>query len=84
MSYPILAQRVRYFKEDTKGVATMCRAMEEMRAEAAEKAAREARHAQSVESAKSMLADGLPYETIARYTNLPIEEIKALDKQKSA
>ena len=69
MSYPILAQRVRYFKEDTKGVATMCRAMEEMRAEAAEKAAREARHAQSVESAKSMLADGLPYETIARYTN---------------
>ena len=66
MSYPILAQRVRYFKEDTKGVATMCRAMEEMRAEAAEKAAREARHAQSVESAKSMLADGLPYETIAR------------------
>lgn len=84
MSYPILAQRVRYFKEDTKGVATMCKAMEEMRAEAAEKAAREARHAQSVESAKSMLADGLPYETIARYTNLPIEEIKALDKQKSA
>ena len=84
MSYPILAQRVRYFKEDTKGVATMCRAMEEMRAEAAEKAAREARHAQSVESAKSMLADGLPYETIARYTNLLIEEIKALDKPKSA
>ena len=84
MRYPVLADRVRYFKEDTKGVATMCRAMEEMRAEAAEKAAREARHAQSVESAKSMLADGLPYETIARYTNLPIEEIKALDKQKSA
>ena len=84
MSYPVLAQRVRYFKEDMKGVATMCRAMEEMRAEAAEEAAREARHAQSVESAKSMLADGLPYETIARYTNLPIEEIKALDKPKSA
>ena len=84
MSYPVLAQRVRYFKEDMKGGATMCRAMEEMRAEAAEEAAREARHAQSVESAKSMLADGLPYETIARYTNLPIEEIKALDKPKSA
>lgn len=80
MNYPVLAQRVRYFKEDTKGVATMCRAMEEMRAEAT----REARHAQSVESAKSMLADGLPYETIARYTNLPVEEIKALDSKKSA
>lgn len=58
----------------------MCRAIEEMRAEAA----REARHAQSVENAKSMLADRLPYETIARYANLPVEEVKALDSQKSA
>ena len=33
MNYPVLAQRVRYFKEDTKGVTTMCKAMEEMRAE---------------------------------------------------
>ncbi len=31
MHYSILAKRVRYFKEDEKGVATMCRAMEEMR-----------------------------------------------------
>ena len=33
MNYPVLAQRVRYFKEDTKGVATMCRAFEEVREE---------------------------------------------------
>ena len=84
MNYPVLAQRVRYFKEDTKGVTTMCRAMEEMRAEAAREAAERARHEQSVENAKSMLADGLPYETIARYANLPIEEVKALDSKKSA
>lgn len=31
MHYGILAERVRYFKEDEEGVATMCRAMEEMR-----------------------------------------------------
>lgn len=31
MKYKILADRVRYFKEDEKGVATMCKAMEEMR-----------------------------------------------------
>ena len=31
MHYSILANRVRYFKEDEEGVATMCRAMEEMR-----------------------------------------------------
>ena len=31
MHYSILAERVRYFKENEEGVATMCRAMEEMR-----------------------------------------------------
>lgn len=35
MHYEILADRVRYFKEDVKGVETMCRAMEKMRKEAA-------------------------------------------------
>lgn len=35
MHYKILADRVRYFKEDAKGVKTMCRAMEDMRKEAA-------------------------------------------------
>ena len=31
MHYSVLADRVRYFKENEEGVATMCRAMEEMR-----------------------------------------------------
>ena len=30
MHYKILADRVRYFKEDAKGVETMCRAMEDI------------------------------------------------------
>ena len=38
MHYQILANRVRYFKEDTEGVATMCKAMEDMRNEAAREA----------------------------------------------
>jgi len=38
MHYEILAERVRYFKEDEEGVATMCRAMEEMRNEAVKQA----------------------------------------------
>ncbi len=36
MHYSVLAERVRYFKESEEGVATMCRAMEEMRNETAE------------------------------------------------
>lgn len=35
MYYPILADRVRYFKEDQKGVTSMCRVMEDMRKEEA-------------------------------------------------
>ncbi|OUP81276.1 hypothetical protein B5F07_18135 [Lachnoclostridium sp. An169] len=34
MYYKILADRVRYFKEDVKGVEAMCKAMEDMRKEA--------------------------------------------------
>lgn len=34
MNYKILADRVRYFKEDERGVAVMCRVMEKMRDEA--------------------------------------------------
>ena len=76
MNYPVLAQRVRYFKEDTKGVTTMCRAMEEMR----DATAREAK----LEIARTMLEDNVPYEAIARYTKLSVDEIKALDSKKSA
>jgi len=35
MHYKILADRVRYFKEDAKEVEAMCRAMEDMRKETA-------------------------------------------------
>ena len=76
MNYPVLAQRVRYFKEDTKGVATMCRAFEEVR--------EEGKREQAVEFARSMLADGMPYEIVTKYTKLSVEEVKALDTKRSA
>lgn len=81
MNYPVLAQRVRYFKEDTKGVTNMCRAIEEMR----EETAREATHAKAVAVAQKMLNTGkMSYEEISEFVDLPVEEIKALDTQKSA
>ena len=76
MNYSILAQRVRYFKEDTKGVAAMCRAMEKMRDET--------EHETSVKHALAMLADGMPCEKVAKYTDLSIEEVRALAEKKSA
>ena len=41
MNYEALAKKARYFKKDTKGVATMCKIMEDMRNEAALYNARE-------------------------------------------
>lgn len=37
MHYKELADKVRYFKEDEKGVAAMCKVMEDMRNESAER-----------------------------------------------
>ena len=72
MFYPVLANRVQYFKQDAKGVATMCRAMEEMRKD------------ERIECALEMLADGMPYEKVAKYSKLTLEEVKALDTKKPA
>ena len=54
MYYEVLADRVHYFKEDEKGVAIMCKAMEDMRNEAA----READKARMVKIAQRMLNSG--------------------------
>ena len=42
MHYKELADKVRYFKEDEKGVAAMCKVMEDMRNEAAREGAKKA------------------------------------------
>lgn len=77
MYYKILADRVRYFKEDEKGVLTMCREMENMR--------RETAHEKAVEIAKKMLLSGkLTTEDIADFSGLTVEEVKALSEQKTA
>ena len=77
MHYPILANRVRYFKEVTKGVTTMCKAMEDMRNQAVKENA--------IKAARSFLALGkLSYEEIANSLGLAVEEVKALDESRSA
>ena len=77
MNYKILADRVRYFKEDEKGVETMCKSMEEMRNEAS--------RAKAVQIARRMLDSGkLTYEEIAEFSDLTIEEVKTLDEKQPA
>ena len=76
MFYLAPANRVQYFKHDAKGVEAMCRAMEKMRDET--------EHETSVKHALAMLADGVPCEKVAKYTDLSIEEVRALAEKKSA
>ena len=81
MFYQVLADRVRYFKEDEKGVTVMCKAMEDMRNEARAEGSRE----NAIRSAREMIKDGeLSYEKIAQYSGLTIDEVKALASKQSA
>ena len=57
-------------------LATMCRAMEEMRNETVRE--------RNIECALEMLADGMPYEKVANYSKLTPEEVNALDTKKPA
>lgn len=71
MHYKLLADRVKYFKEDEKGVRAMCKAVEELCKE------------ELVDAAKRMLSDGiLPLEKIAEYSGLTVDEVKVLAEQK--
>jgi len=75
MHYKLLADRVKYFKEDEKGVKAMCRAVEEL--------CQEERREAMIETAKRLLEEGtLTVEKIAECVGLPVEEVRKLAEQK--
>ncbi len=73
MNYEALAKKARYYKQDEKGVATMCKIMEDMRNEAALDNARE--------TARRMIKKGkMSLEEIADYVPvLSLDELKQLE-----
>lgn len=71
----------RFLTESKKGIAVMCKAMEDMRMESLQ----EGRKESMKEVALRMLADGaLSLEKIAEYSGLSLEEVKKLNENKSA
>ena len=80
MNYSVLADRVRYFKEDEKGVSTMCKAMEDMRNEAHEEGRLEGRTAERRTHIREMLLDHVPIEKIKQYTSATDEEILEIQR----
>ncbi len=78
MNYEVLAKKARYFKQDEKGVATMCKIMEDMRNEAAQNA--ELNKAKKM-AIRMIKAGKMSLEDIADYTELSIDTIKELASQ---
>ena len=89
MNYSVLADRVRYFKEDEKGVSTMCKAMEDMRNEAHEEGRLEGKIEGKIEGRtaerrthiREMLLDHVPIEKIKQYTSATDEEILEIQRK---
>ncbi len=79
MNFELMAERIKYLKENPEGVSEMCKAMEDMRNEALEEGMKEG----AISTAKRMLADGaLALEKIAEYVGLPLDEVKKLDAER--
>ena len=79
MHFEPLADKVRYFKENEKGVMSMCKVLEEMRKETA----RITEENTKDRIAMSMIKDGtLSLEQIARFSELALEKVKELAESK--
>ncbi len=76
MHFPLLAEKARYFKQDEKGVAAMCKVMEDMRKEAVWQ--------EKVETVLRFIDMGLSYEQIAQGTGISVEQVKEISGQRSA
>ena len=74
MHYKILADKTRYFKEDEKGVAAMCKVVEDL--------CNDAKIEEKKESAIRLLRQGkLSDEEIAEGLGLEVEVVKALEEE---
>jgi len=78
MNYPILADRVRYFKEDKEGLSKMSRATEELFEELFEERIEEERKELSLKFAKNLLKSGHSLQEVANYLEITIDEVKKL------
>ena len=85
MNYSELAEKVRYHKQETEGVRTMCRIVEEYgkereafgRAEGLKRGV----HENAIANAKNALTLGLSLEQVSQITTLPLEQVLALKEE---
>ncbi len=78
---PVIAARIRYYKEPEGGKRNMCRAIEDLIRDERH----DERHDKAVDVAKIMLSEGeLSLEKIAKYSELSLEEVKTLAEKQSS
>ncbi len=83
MNYKLLADRVRYFKENKEGQIKMCKMLEYLilnnKHELIEEGRTEGANNANTKTAFSMIADGrFAFEDIAKFTSLSVEKIREL------
>lgn len=83
MHYDVLADRVRFFKENEKGVSAMCKVFEELRQEGIQegmqKGMQRGEERRSIQLVHDMLAAGkYALEEIAALSGLPLSEIQRM------
>lgn len=88
MHYDILANRVRFFKEEKEGIAVMCKAIEEMRNESLQEGITigklEGTRETMLKSALRMLKAGkYALEEIVSISGLSLEEVQKLKEEKA-
>ena len=74
MHYEALAKPARYFKEESEGVGSMCKMLEDMR----NKAAIEARAETAKNMVLEMLRNNIPLAMVAKIGKMTVDEVKAL------
>ena len=81
MEFKLMAESMRYLKENPKGVSMMCKIMEDMRNETRNETLKES----AVNTARRMIIDGiLTLEKISEYAGLSLDEVKKLQAEKNA
>ena len=85
MHYKVLSDRAGYFKKDKEGVDTMCKLMEDYADKRARKTAEIAANEKSISIALKLWNNGIrDLQQIAELTDLPLEMVKELFKDKIA
>ena len=80
MYYDELAKRVRFHKQDEKGVETMCEIIEEYGDKRAAEALKQGAKQKAVEAARNFYENGASIELISKSLNMTPEQVKEIVK----